>query len=584
LVDFAAKYLKKMADRGVTQKLLRLGAVTTADKHVQEAALSTLLTLASVPENRQRLCEEPGLIAMCCDLIGDPEDHVDRLRLIACDIICCIAFEDQQRYKIMQQHPQVLAALRKQLDRSHESVSVVHHAQRALSALGDPFVLDKFSRKPLTSSFSRTEKDGIRVICIDGGGTRGYVTVLFLAHIEKALGRKICELFDLIVGTSTGSIIASLAMQGISMEQMMPLYRDLSRRAFVPYGAKTAEMGPISVPRGTSISFAHAPVQAAAMSPSSPDLRASQPNLGSSPLSNVGILARSPGAAEESPLDANAPFNLNTALGKGLTVPPATGASSISSYLLGGTMERLVSMTNVLRSKGYYSTKPFVKVLKDLAGGKSVRLIDTAVTSQIKLAIVSCECSKVPVESFVFRNYSFPSAERSSRYRGDCEALLWQAMRASSAAPGYYDEFWLGNYKFIDGGVGANNPSAVAYHEARRLWPDRSIDLLLSCGNGIMPHKKSENTLSQLMLNIIDVATETEKTHQLISNFFNDDTYIRIQPVDEAFDWSLDECRSEKFDTLEVAVDKFVAANSLVIRRICEKLAGVRAPPPSPTL
>lgn len=594
LPHLAAKYLKKMADRGVTQKLLRLGGLQSPDEHVQEAALSTLLTLASVPENRARLCDEPGLIEMCCELFAAPGSELDQLRIIACDIICCIAYEDHQRYKIVQQFPQVLAALRTHLSRTEEAVAVAHHSQRALASLGDPFVLENFARKPLPGATSST--DGIRVVCVDGGGTRGYTTILILSHIEKALGRKVCELFDMIVGTSTGSVIASLAMQGISMEHMLPLYRDMSRRAFVPYGAKNADMGPVPMPKGSGVSFAQ-PTPVPGSSPTGsevldsqsksagPSRQGSQPNLATSPATAVAaaLLGKSPVVDLESPLDANAPYNLNAAAKTPAVAPPASGASSISSYLLGGTMERLFSVTNLLRSKGYYSTKPFVKVIKDLAGGKNVRLIDTAVTSPIKIAIISCECSKTPIESYVFRNYAFPSEKSASRYRGECEAKLWQAMRASTAAPGYYDEFWMGHLKFIDGGVGANNPTAVAYHEARRLWPNRPLDLLLSCGNGMVPPKKSDSSLSQLMLAIIDMATETEKTATIVGNFLDDDVYVRVQPIDEAFDWSLDECRTEKFDMLEAAVDKFVASNAQMIRKICEKLAGVK-PPPSPTL
>ena len=163
LVSLLAKYLKKMVDRGVSQELLRLGRVGTPDKHVQEAALSTLLTLASVPENRGRLLEEPGLVQMCCDLIAHEDASIDRVRLVACDVICCLAFEDQLRYKIVQQFPQVLVALRKQLDRSaEESIAVIHHAQRALSALGDSYILDRFARKRLPGAAEK--QDGIRLV------------------------------------------------------------------------------------------------------------------------------------------------------------------------------------------------------------------------------------------------------------------------------------------------------------------------------------------------------------------------------------------------------------------------------------
>jgi len=48
----------------------------------------------------------------------------------------------------------------------------------------------------------------VRILSIDGGGLRGIVPLLILKEIEKQNGKKIHELFDVIVGTSTGGIIA----------------------------------------------------------------------------------------------------------------------------------------------------------------------------------------------------------------------------------------------------------------------------------------------------------------------------------------------------------------------------------------
>ncbi len=52
-----------------------------------------------------------------------------------------------------------------------------------------------------------------RILSIDGGGTRGLIPALLLQHIEKQAGKPAAELFDLIVGTSTGGIIAACLSQ-----------------------------------------------------------------------------------------------------------------------------------------------------------------------------------------------------------------------------------------------------------------------------------------------------------------------------------------------------------------------------------
>lgn len=47
-----------------------------------------------------------------------------------------------------------------------------------------------------------------KVLSIDGGGIRGIIPARILQHIEEQTEENICNLFDLIAGTSTGGIIA----------------------------------------------------------------------------------------------------------------------------------------------------------------------------------------------------------------------------------------------------------------------------------------------------------------------------------------------------------------------------------------
>jgi patatin-like phospholipase/acyl hydrolase len=48
----------------------------------------------------------------------------------------------------------------------------------------------------------------INVLSIDGGGIRGIIPAMLLAEIESITGKRICQLFDIIAGTSTGGILA----------------------------------------------------------------------------------------------------------------------------------------------------------------------------------------------------------------------------------------------------------------------------------------------------------------------------------------------------------------------------------------
>ena len=51
-------------------------------------------------------------------------------------------------------------------------------------------------------------RGGSRVLFLDGGGIKGLVQIEILSQLEQATGRKITELFDWIVGSSTGGVLA----------------------------------------------------------------------------------------------------------------------------------------------------------------------------------------------------------------------------------------------------------------------------------------------------------------------------------------------------------------------------------------
>ena len=62
------------------------------------------------------------------------------------------------------------------------------------------------------------------ILALDGGGTRGIYSAKILERLEESLEVPIKDCFDLIAGTSTGSIIAGAAAIGIPMEKMVELF------------------------------------------------------------------------------------------------------------------------------------------------------------------------------------------------------------------------------------------------------------------------------------------------------------------------------------------------------------------------
>jgi predicted acylesterase/phospholipase RssA len=79
-----------------------------------------------------------------------------------------------------------------------------------------------------------------RILALDGGGVRGILTLGFLKEIERILWERhgkdpnfrLCDYFDLIAGTSTGSIIAASLAQGKTVSEVIKLYQKLARQVF----------------------------------------------------------------------------------------------------------------------------------------------------------------------------------------------------------------------------------------------------------------------------------------------------------------------------------------------------------------
>lgn len=80
----------------------------------------------------------------------------------------------------------------------------------------------------------------VRVLSLDGGGVRGYLSAKILFNLETLLNSEnneninIGQRFDLIVGTSTGGIIACALSIGKSAKEIFELYETLIPKVFTP--------------------------------------------------------------------------------------------------------------------------------------------------------------------------------------------------------------------------------------------------------------------------------------------------------------------------------------------------------------
>lgn len=65
-----------------------------------------------------------------------------------------------------------------------------------------------------------------RVLSLDGGGAKGFYTLGILREIEALIGCPLHERFDMIFGTSTGSIIGAMLALGKTVPEIISLYQE----------------------------------------------------------------------------------------------------------------------------------------------------------------------------------------------------------------------------------------------------------------------------------------------------------------------------------------------------------------------
>ncbi|PON38399.1 Patatin-related protein [Parasponia andersonii] len=388
-------------------------------------------------------------------------------------------------------------------------------AARALAILGENENLRRAIRG------RQVPKQGLRILSMDGGGMKGLATVQILKEIEKGTGKRIHELFDLICGTSTGGMLAvALGIKLMTLDQCEEIYKNLGKLVF----------------------------------------------------------------AEPVPKDNEA----------------ATWREKLDQlYKSSSQSFRVV----VHGSK--HSADQFERLLKEMCADEDGDLlIESAVRNVPKVFVVSTLVSVMPAQPFVFRNYQYPAGtpemplaisesssisilgspttgaqvgyERSA-FMGSCRHQVWQAIRASSAAPYYLDDYSDDVNRWQDGAIVANNPTIFAIREAQLLWPDTRIDCLVSIGCGSVPTKARKGGWRYLDTGqvLIESACTVDRVEEALSTLLPmlpDIQYFRFNPVDERCDMELDETDPAVWLKLEAAVDEYVQNNSLSFKSACERL------------
>ncbi|XP_004933596.1 calcium-independent phospholipase A2-gamma [Bombyx mori] len=332
-----------------------------------------------------------------------------------------------------------------------------------------------------------TKGPGPNILSLDGGGIRGLIAIEILKHLEKITGRKVHELFDYIIGVSTGAIIAAVIGSGIgSLETASQMYRTLSKEMF--------------------------------------------------------------------------------------------GKTSV----IGGT-------SRLVWTHSYYDTEAWEKMLQENL--RNCTLSECNRYNRPKIALVSCVVRPgAGLSPYVFRSYSCGFRVRAA-LPGSGRPALWQAVRASAAAPTYFHEFTLDGLIHQDGGIMVNNPTGVGIHEARLLYGADALrkGTIISVGTGKALNKHAENrglskgapkdpagtSWKEKFNKILESATDTEGVHLVVSELLPPGSYYRFNPplMQEC---AMDEIDPEKLASLLTDTNDYIRRNQHKFERAAAMLTRKR--------
>lgn len=147
--------------------------------------------------------------------------------------------KSQKLHQVMHRHPSV-ETFRKSLSFMQED-NVNWTNPNNLQ--GKPNSLNS-TRSENNNNNNHPDKINIRVLTLDGGGIRGIILAKILDALEKVAKKEIYKLFDLIAGTSTGSILAMMLCRKGTPAESLRMYFKLKDQIFTgkkPYNCQKLE-------------------------------------------------------------------------------------------------------------------------------------------------------------------------------------------------------------------------------------------------------------------------------------------------------------------------------------------------------
>lgn len=165
-------------------------------------------------------------------------------------------------------------------------------------------------------------------------------------------------------------------------------------------------------------------------------------------------------------------------------------------------------------------------------------------------------CKAWDMEPLIARTYKYPSQSQGSRnFQNDsknkplayssCDMRLYEAMAATGAAPLLMDTVQAkvdGKVQTMaDGGMLQNCPISLAIDEARRLYGNRPIGVILNVGYSEEEEKFIHRTIETTRLVHPDLHFQRIAPHDIMKNFSSVETNVHVIAAMEARvkDWVL---------------------------------------------
>jgi calcium-independent phospholipase A2-gamma len=149
-----------------------------------------------------------------------------------------------------------------------------------------------------------------------------------------------------------------------------------------------------------------------------------------------------------------------------------------------------------------------------------------------KVFVVSAAVNMFPPQPYLFRNYEFAGeAFSTSEFLGTSKVKLWEAVRATTAAPTYHSPVTIGSQAFTDGAIIAQNPTCIALCEASLLWPSVPIDCVVSLGTGQLTIRQmKQSSVMSWVRTVLELALSPVLTHKFASTVIGPSRYFRFDP------------------------------------------------------